>query len=428
MREDEELAALRRRALVSTTIGNALEWFDFAVFGLFAGAIGALFFPTGHGTNALLLAFATFGVAFVARPLGGVVFGLVADRHGRKTALVWMIALMAFGTGLIAILPTYAAIGIAAPALLVLARVIQGFSAGGEFGGASALLIEFAPPGRRGYFGAFQMMSQALAYALGAAIALALARALTPEAFAAWGWRVPFAVGLLIGPVGVYLRRACAESPEFVAYRAAHAPAARPLAQLVSGHGREIAASFGVIAAGAAMNYVGVVFVPVYATTQFGLPALEAGAETARNAAYQADRANLAALLDEFGGRFELPSRYLTLGFEPSIMFGVNSYRATLNTANIGSGLDAPVSIRQVETTFGPLADMKTYARAQFSEHLSLYVAYNLMWAGMITRAPNNIVYNVTGNAIPRPGAFQQDVKFSDLLIQGVSVGGEVSW
>ncbi len=276
MSEEAGLAVLRRRALVSTTIGNALEWFDFVVFGLFAGVIGKLFFATEGATNALLLAFATFGVAFVARPLGGVVFGLVADRVGRKTALVWMIGLMAFGTGMIAVLPTYAAIGVAAPALLVLARVIQGFSAGGEFGGASALLIEFAPPGRRGYFGAFQMMSQALAYALGAAIALALARVMTPEAFASWGWRVPFAIGLLIGPVGVYLRRACAESPEFLAYRAQHAPPATPLRDLVSTHRREIVASFGVIAAGAAMNYVGVVFVPVYATTRFGLPIFEA--------------------------------------------------------------------------------------------------------------------------------------------------------
>ena len=142
MSEEAGLAALRRRALVATTIGNALEWFDFVVFGLFAGVIGKLFFTTDGAANALLLAFATFGVAFVARPLGGVLFGLFADRVGRKTALVWMIGLMAVGTGMIAVLPTYAAIGIAAPMLLVLARLIQGFSAGGEFGGASALLLE----------------------------------------------------------------------------------------------------------------------------------------------------------------------------------------------------------------------------------------------------------------------------------------------
>lgn len=272
---------MRRRVVISSTIGNALEWFDFSVFGLFAGVIGKLFFPAADPTSSLLLTFGTFGIAFAARPLGGLVFGLYADRFGRKKALVVMITLMAFGTGLLGVLPTYAAIGIAAPLLLLLARLIQGFSAGGEFGSASALLIEFAPPGLRGFYGAFQMVSQTLAFALGAAMAVALSASLSPEAFAAWGWRVPFILGILIGPIGYYLRRRVDESPEFEAYLAEHAKSATParkttLGQLFSEHPRELLASFSLIAAGTAINYVGAVFLPVFAATELKLPLISA--------------------------------------------------------------------------------------------------------------------------------------------------------
>jgi MHS family proline/betaine transporter-like MFS transporter len=397
MSEDVGLAVLRRRALVSTTIGNALEWFDFVVFGLFAGVIGKLFFATDGAGNALLLAFATFGVAFVARPLGGVLFGLVADRIGRKTALVWMIGLMAFGTGMIAVLPTYAAIGIAAPVLLVLARVIQGFSAGGEFGGASALLIEFAPPGRQGYFGAFQMMSQALAYALGAAIALALARALTPEAFASWGWRVPFAIGLLIGPVGVYLRRACAESPEFLAYRAQHAPPARPLRDLVSTHRREIVASFGVIAAGAAMNYVGVVFVPVYATTRFGLPAFEAQVGLlAASLVAAALVAPFGALSDRFGRRAVIAPALVA--FAALFWLFMHRLAAEPDVANLWllQGVGALFA-----AFAGPVPALMTEIFPVYLRATGASLAFNLAGAmfGGLAPAINGALVQATGNA-----------------------------
>src|SRR6201999_4522500 len=204
--QPDTMAQMRRRVVISSTIGNALEWFDFTVFGLFTGIISKLFFPADNPSSSLLLTFATFGIAFAARPLGGLVFWLYADKHGRKKALVVMITLMAFGT--------------AAPLLLLLARLIQGFSAGGEFGSASAMLIEFAPPGRRGYYGSFQMVSQSLAFSLGAAMAIGLNLGLSPDAFASWGWRVPFILGILIGPIGYYLRQKCDESPEFQTYLA----------------------------------------------------------------------------------------------------------------------------------------------------------------------------------------------------------------
>ena len=279
--QDEDLAIMRRRVVLSSTIGNALEWFDFTVFGLFAGVIGKLFFPSDDPNSSLLLIFATFGIAFAARPLGGLAFGLYADRNGRKTALVVMITMMAFGTGLIGFLPVYSAIGVAAPISLLLARLIQGFSAGGEFGSASAMLIEFAPPGRRGLYGSFQMVSQSLAFGVGAAVAVLLSSNLTPAALASWGWRVPFILGILIGPTGYYLRRKCDESPEFKAFLAGKAASAAPkmqttLGELFSNHPRELIASFCLIAAGTAFNYVGSVFLPVYAASELKLPLIDA--------------------------------------------------------------------------------------------------------------------------------------------------------
>ncbi|WP_235999257.1 MFS transporter [Bradyrhizobium uaiense] len=277
----DTMAQMRRRVVISSTIGNALEWFDFTVFGLFAGILSKLFFPADNPHSSLLLTFATFGIAFAARPLGGLVFGLYSDKHGRKKALVVMISLMAAGTGLLGVLPTYGAIGIAAPLLLLLARLIQGFSAGGEFGSASAMLIEFAPPGRRGLYGSFQMVSQSLAFGLGAAMAIGLNLGLSADAFASWGWRVPFILGILIGPTGWYLRQKCDESPEFKAYLAEKAATAQPsrqttLGQLFSEYPRELIASFCLIAAGTAINYVNAIFLPTYAVAELKLPILNA--------------------------------------------------------------------------------------------------------------------------------------------------------
>src|SRR3546814_822120 len=185
-----------RRASVASVIGNALAWFDFAIYGLFAVVISKLFFPAHNDYSSLLLALATFGVGFAVRPLGGVLLGLYGDRMGRKKALSLPILLMAAGTGLIGILPTYAAIGIAAPIILVLLRLVQGFSAGGEFSGATTMLIEFVPEHRRGFYGSFQMCSQALALSCGALTAYLLTVNLSAAALESWGWRIPFLFGI----------------------------------------------------------------------------------------------------------------------------------------------------------------------------------------------------------------------------------------
>ncbi|MFJ2992136.1 MFS transporter [Pandoraea sp. NPDC087047] len=264
--------ALRRKAVIGATLGNAFEWFDFGVYGLFAVVIAKLYFPAEDDTTSLLAGVASLGVAFIFRPLGGLVFGLYADRVGRKSALSVMVMLMALGTGLIGIAPTYAAIGFAAPLLILLARAIQGFSAGGEFGGSTSMLIEFSPPHRRGFYGSFQTCSQALAVALGGLCAYALHTGLTTEDLESWGWRLPFLFGILIGPVGFYIRQRMAESPAFLAHAATREPArCAPLTEVFSKHRRSMIAGFGLTMAFTTGAYVTLIYTPIYAITQLGL-------------------------------------------------------------------------------------------------------------------------------------------------------------
>lgn len=189
-----------RRAVVAASIGNALEWFDLVVYGFFAVTISRLFFPAGNDAVSLLFTLGTFGVSFFMRPLGAIVLGAYADRAGRKAALTLSILLMMAGTLIIAVLPTYGAIGVAAPLILVAARLLQGFSAGGEFGSATAFLAEHVPD-RRGFFASWQVASQGLTTLLAAGFGTVLNAQLTAAQMAAWGWRIPFFFGLLIGPV-----------------------------------------------------------------------------------------------------------------------------------------------------------------------------------------------------------------------------------
>ena len=185
----------KARLIAACTIGNALEFYDFVIYSFFAATIGALFFPSQDPTVQLLLSFATYGVGFFLRPLGGMILGSYADRRGRKAATILTLFLMALGTAMIGLAPTYAQIGIWAPVLVVLGRLIQGFSAGGEIGASTTLLAEHAPPAERGIFGSWQLASQGIAVMIAAALALSINTLLTPEQVQDWGWRVPFIIG-----------------------------------------------------------------------------------------------------------------------------------------------------------------------------------------------------------------------------------------
>ncbi|MFE3072256.1 glycine betaine/L-proline transporter ProP [Streptomyces sp. NPDC059247] len=204
-----------RRAVKAASLGNAMEWFDFGVYAYLAVTLGHVFFPSGNDTVQLLSSFATFAVAFLVRPLGGMVFGPMGDRIGRKKVLALTMILMAAGTFAIGLIPSYASIGFWAPALLVLFRMVQGFSTGGEYGGASTFIAEYAPDRRRGYFGSFLELGTLAGYVAAASLVTALTTWLGPDTMEAWGWRVPFLVAGPLGLVGLYLRMRLDETPAF---------------------------------------------------------------------------------------------------------------------------------------------------------------------------------------------------------------------
>ena len=212
------------RTIVAVTTGNAFEWFDFVIFGYFAIAIAKQFFPAGHQTSSLLLSLAVFGAAFVMRPLGAIVLGYCADRQGRKPALTLTISLMMVGTALIAFAPSYHSVGALASYIVLAGRLMQGFSAGGEFGSATALLAE-QDPRSRGFYTSLQFASQALALVLAASFGAVLALAFDPEQRDTWGWRIPFVLGVLIGPIGIYLRSRIPESLEYQSTQISSSPA-----------------------------------------------------------------------------------------------------------------------------------------------------------------------------------------------------------
>jgi MHS family proline/betaine transporter-like MFS transporter len=261
--------AKRRRLVVAATIGNTLEWYDFLVYGLLAATIAKVFFPTGSELTSLLLSLATFGVALAMRPIGAIVFGIYADRVGRKAALTLTIFIMALGTGLIAVAPTYETIGIWAPLLVVLARLLQGFSCGGELGSAIAFLAENAPERRRGLYASWQSASQPAGYLLGALVTMVVTLSSTPAQMEAGGWRWPFVFGLLIAPVGLYIRSKLDEPDLFL-----KAPKDTRLAAMMGTLQRErhsLLMGLGVTALFTFSAYVLFVYMPIFAVRQLEL-------------------------------------------------------------------------------------------------------------------------------------------------------------
>lgn len=214
-----------RTAVAAAVVGNVLEWYDFAVYTFLAALIGRNFFPSGDPSVELLYSFAVFGMGFLARPLGGIVIGRLGDVKGRKTALLLTIFLMASGTVLVGLAPTYASAGIVGPLVILVARLMQGFSAGGEWGGSTAFIVEWAPEGKRGWYGSFQQCSVAGGLLLGSGFAAILSTVLSPDAMEGWGWRVPFLVGGVLGPVGLWMRRTMEETPAYTRTSEAAAPA-----------------------------------------------------------------------------------------------------------------------------------------------------------------------------------------------------------
>ena len=252
------------RLIVATSIGNALEWYDITLYGYFALYVSKAFFPNDDQTTSLLLTFGTFGLAYLARPIGGVVLGAYADRHGRKASLLISIVLMTFGTLTVGLMPTYATIGILAPIAVLAARLVQGFSAGGEFGSSTAFLVEHQP-NRRGFIASWQFASQGLSNLLASSFGVGLTAWMAPADLTSWGWRIPFLFGVLVGPVGIYIRNHLED--------ATAPPAAKisPVREVFLHQKFRVLLGIGALAISTAVNYL-IIYMPTYVVRNFHLP------------------------------------------------------------------------------------------------------------------------------------------------------------
>jgi MHS family proline/betaine transporter-like MFS transporter len=255
-----------RKAVFAAGLGNALEWYDIILFGFMATSITAVFYP-GEGLSAQLMTWATFAITFVVRPLGAVIIGRYADKHGRKAALSLTIGLMTLGVFIIVVLPGESVLGIWAAIILIIARVIQGISAGGEFGSATAFLTENAKRGKA-FYASFQTATQGISMFLAAGVSWIFSSALSEEALHSWGWRVAFAIGLLIGPVGWYIRSKMDDTPEFQAAEKTDSP----LRTLLGQHFGRLLSAFLIIAMATISVYL-ITFLPQFAVENLGLDA-----------------------------------------------------------------------------------------------------------------------------------------------------------
>jgi MFS transporter, MHS family, proline/betaine transporter len=265
-------ATRSREAVIAGVIGNTLEWYDFAVYGYLVSTISKLFFPSSDPIASLLSTYLVFGIGFLMRPVGSILFGIYGDRHGRRKALSAVIFLMALSTLAIGLLPTYDQVGVMAPILLVVARLVQGLSAGGEWGGSTAYIVEYAPEGRRGFIGSWQQFSVGSGFLLGSLSGTVMSFALSPEALASWGWRVPFLLGILVGGLGAYLRWRLADTPKFVEIEEHHAVAEAPLKEALTKYPRETLTAFGITLHNTAAYYISLVYMTGYFTNVAKIP------------------------------------------------------------------------------------------------------------------------------------------------------------
>ncbi|MFD8388994.1 MFS transporter [Streptomyces sp. NPDC059680] len=263
---------LLRRAVGASALGNCMEWFDFGVYSYLAATIGKVFFPGASPGAQVISSFATFAAAFVVRPLGGLVFGPLGDRIGRQKVLATTMIMMAVGTFAIGVIPGYGTIGIAAPVLLLLARMVQGFSTGGEYGGATTFVSEYSPDRRRGYLSSWLDFGTFVGYALGSALVTVLNLALTEGQMLSWGWRIPFLIAGPLGVIGLYMRLKLEESPAFQQQLDEHEKA---LAQksarsefkdIVRSHWGELLVCMGLVLLYNVTNYMVTGYLPTYQT------------------------------------------------------------------------------------------------------------------------------------------------------------------
>ncbi|MFF4396570.1 glycine betaine/L-proline transporter ProP [Streptomyces sp. NPDC001480] len=262
--------ALVKRAVKAAALGNAMEWFDFGVYSYIAVTLGKVFFPSGNPTAQLLSTFGAFAAAFLVRPLGGLVFGPLGDRVGRQKVLAVTMIMMAVGTFAIGLIPSYASIGVGAPLLLLAARLVQGFSTGGEYAGASTFIAEYAPDKKRGFFGSWLEFGTLAGYIGGAGLVTLMTALLSSHDLLTWGWRVPFLIAGPMGIIGLYLRMRLEETPAFAAEveKAETNRPKVPLREMVAGQWKALLLCMGLVLVFNVTDYMLLSYMPSYLTSE----------------------------------------------------------------------------------------------------------------------------------------------------------------
>jgi MHS family proline/betaine transporter-like MFS transporter len=269
-------AATAKKAVTAGAIGNFVEWYDYSVYGFFATVIASQFFPSEDRVASLLATFAVFAVAFFMRPVGAFVFGHYGDTIGRRNTLAAAVIMMGIATLMIGVLPSYAQIGVLAPILLVVARLLQGFSAGGEWSGSAAFMVEYAPENKRGLYGSWQQVSIVAGLLVGSAMGGLLGTVLSEDALNAWGWRIPFILGMVVALVGLYLRLRVEDTPAFRIIEEKEEITEAPVKESFTAHWRESLTAIGFTVAWTVAYYILLTYMPTYVSETLGIPLTQA--------------------------------------------------------------------------------------------------------------------------------------------------------
>ncbi len=300
--ERTQPGGMSKRAVIAAVIGNFIEWYDFTIYGYLAVVIAPLFFPAEDRLVSLMATFAVFGVAFVMRPIGALFFGNIGDRIGRRNTLATIILMTSGGTFFIGLIPSYESIGILAPLLLVLGRVVQGFAVGGEYGGATAFMVEYAPEDKRGLYGSWQFVTQGASLIAGLLIVTGLTAAFSEEALFSWAWRVPFLIALPLGLIGLYMRLRLDDTPAFQAVQEHQEVEGTPLKESLRHHGKDLLKVVGLTWLLTGLTYL-LVFMPTYLSEELDVPLSSGYTAVILGAAAYCGTVLVAALLSDRIGR-----------------------------------------------------------------------------------------------------------------------------
>jgi MFS transporter, MHS family, proline/betaine transporter len=361
------------RALVAAISAIALEGYDLTIYGLFAVTISRVFFPAGNETNALLLTVGTLGVGYVVRPLGAIVLGAYADRAGRTAAIVLTVILMAASTGIIGLIPSYSAIGVLAPVCVVIARLVQGFAAGGAAGGSIAYLSEAAPPGKRGFYASWQQASQVGAFLFSTAIAALITNSMSSDSVELIGWRIPFLLAILFGPIALLVRLFMPDPEIYV--KAVAQEDTPTLVTAVRDNANGILIGFGVTCLWSITGFLLLIFMPTYANRAFGIPLSGAFLSgTVGGAIVFVLCPVMGALSDRFGRRATMLVSAAAIGMAIYPLFSFVNATRTVNSLIVAQAVLAVF----IAGYTGPVSAFMAELFPTRSRSTGLSIAYNI--------------------------------------------------